>query len=239
MKVGMIQSNYLPWRGYFDFIDDVDTFVIYDDVQYTRKDWRNRNRIKTPNGIQWITVPVNYSQSEPTLIKDTKIDYVQPWQRKHIGRITQAYRETPYFGLYSEELFCLLMRDFCTISDLNIALIEWCMAKLEISVPLKLSGNIDATGGRNDRIIKILQTLGSTEYLVGPAARGYIDESLYKRAGIRLTYKSYEYKPYPQQFGGFDGSVSIIDLLFNCGPQSRNYLKSLSPNILASQCSLS
>lgn len=235
----MIQSNYLPWRGYFDFIDDVDIFVIYDDVQYTRKDWRNRNRIKSRADIQWITVPVNFSQSEPTLIKDAEIDYLQPWQRKHIGRITQAYRETPFFGSYSEELFDLIMREFSTISELNIELIKWCMAKLEIVVPLKLSWNLGSNGGRNDRIINILQQLGCTEYLVGPAARAYIDESLYSKAGIRLAYKSYDYKPYPQLFGRFDGSLSIIDLLFNCGPQSRNYLKSLSPNTLANQCSTS
>lgn len=235
----MIQSNYLPWRGYFDFIDDVDIFVIYDDVQYTRKDWRNRNRIKSGVDIQWITVPVSFSQSEPTLIKDAVIEHSQPWQRKHIGRITQAYGKTPYFGLYSDELFQLLLRDHRTISDLNIALIKWCMEKLEIAVPLKLSWNIDTAGGRNERIINILQKLGATEYLLGPAARAYIDETLYSKAGIRLTYKSYEYKPYPQPVGRFDGSLSIIDLLFNCGPQARKYLKSLSPNTLADQCSTS
>jgi len=226
----MIQSNYLPWRGYFDFIDDVDIFVIYDDVQYTRKDWRNRNLIKTADGTKWITVPVKFSQKKPTLIKDTEIDFNQPWQRKHIGNITQAYRKAPFFELYSPELFSLLQESYRTISELNIALIRWCMEKFCIDVPLVSSSTFSTAGGRSERIVDLIKQLGGSEYLVGPAAKAYINEKLFEKEGIRLLYKSYRYPPYKQQFGPFEGLVSAIDLLFNCGVDARRYLKSLSPN---------
>ncbi len=229
----MIQSNYLPWRGYFDFIDDVDVFVIYDDVQYTRNDWRNRNKIKTSKGLQWITVPVTYSHAAPTLILDSKIDYRRAWHRKHIGSLTQEYRNAPYFDMYSDELFSLINGSLRTISELNVSLIRWAMDKLSINSTIKYSQNFTLAGDRNERIIKLLKQLGCTEYLLGPAARAYVDEEAYQREGIRLTYKSYSYPDYPQQYGKFEGAVTVVDLLFNCGPDSRNFLKSQEPNIRA------
>ncbi len=231
MKVGMIQSCYMPWRGYFDFIDDVDVFVIYDDVQYTRKDWRNRNRIKTADGTRWVTVPVHFSHNDKITIEEAKIDYGQAWQRKHTGTILQAYRSAPYFKDYAEPLFAHLNAGYETISQLNVALIAWCMERLGIEVPLRHSCEFAGAGDRNERILSILGELGCSEYLVGPAARSYIDEGAYRHAGIALSYKSYDYKPYPQLHGDFDGSVSVIDLLFNCGPTAREYLKSRTANI--------
>lgn len=230
MKVGMIQSCYLPWRGYFDFIDDVDLFVIYDDVQYTRKDWRNRNRIKTAGGTRWITVPVQFSQNDKVNIQDAKIDYSQAWQRKHIGSITQAYRSAPYFDAYADEVFDILGQNFETISQLNVALTSWGMEKLDIRVALRHSSEFVGGGDRNDRIMGILKDLGCSEYLVGPAASAYIDEAAYRREGVRLSYKVYTYDAYPQLHGAFDGAVSIVDLIFNCGPDARRFLKSTAPN---------
>lgn len=233
MKIGMIQSCYLPWRGYLDFIDDVDLFVIYDDVQYTRKDWRNRNRIKTVAGSRWITVPVHFSHNDKTRIQDAKIDYGQAWQRKHVGSITQAHRGTPYFSKYADPLFAHINSGYETISQLNVALIGWCMEQLEINVPIRLSSEFSVAGDRNERILAILKELGCQDYLVGPAARSYIDEDAYRREGIGLSYKTYDYEPYPQLHGPFDGSVSVIDLLFNCGPDARLYLKSTQANVSA------
>jgi hypothetical protein len=229
----MIQSCYLPWRGYFDFIDEVDIFVIYDDVQYTRKDWRNRNRIKTAAGTRWVTVPVHFSQDDKTRIQDAKIDYGQAWQRKHTGTILQAYLGAPYFKDYAEPLFARINTVYETISQLNVALMAWCMEQLGIHVPLRHSSEFAGTGDRNERILSILSDLGCSEYLVGPAARSYIDEEAYRQSGIGLSYKSYDYEPYPQLHGAFDGSVSVIDLLFNCGPNARQYLKSRIPSISA------
>lgn len=233
LKVGMIQSCYLPWRGYFDLIDDVDLFVIYDDVQYTRKDWRNRNRIKTAAGTKWITVPVHFSQRQAVNIQDAKIDYGQTWQRKHIGNITQSYREAPFFNDYSEELFAHLNHRYETISQLNVALISWCMEKLNIHVPLRHASEFQGGGDRNGRIFAILKALECQEYLVGPAAQSYIDEAAYQREGIQLTYKAYKYLPYPQLHGDFDPGVSALDLLFICGPDARKFLKSTEQNIKA------
>ena len=226
----MIQSNYLPWRGYFDFIDDVDLFVIYDDVQYTRKDWRNRNKIKTVSGTQWITVPVIFSLKQPITVMEARVDYEQPWQRKHIGNIIQAYRNAPYLADYADELFAIIERRFATISELNIALIRWVMEKLDIQVPIDFSKRIKSGGDRNQRILNILHELGASEYLVGPKAQAYIDEEGYRQEGIALVYKSYNYMKYPQLHGPFEGAVTVLDLLFNCGPESRLYLKSTEAN---------
>ncbi len=229
----MIQSNYLPWRGYFDFIDDVDLFIVYDDVQYTRKDWRNRNKIKTSKGLQWLTVPVHYSQSSPVQIMDAEINYDGPWQRKHIGNIRQWYRDSPYFNRYSDELFSLINEHNRTISELNLSLIRWVMEKLNISTSIMFSSEIVSGGDRNERIINILKQLNCSAYLLGPAAKDYVDEEVYRRENIELHYKSYDYRPYQQLHGDFNGAVSIIDLIFNCGPNALELMKSQTPNARA------
>ena len=229
----MIQSNYLPWRGYFDFIDDVDLFVIYDDVQYTRKDWRNRNKIKTNKGTQWLTVPVHYSLSNPALIMHAEISYDEAWQRKHVGNILQWYKSAPYFNHYSDELFNQINGHNLTISELNISLIRWVMKILKISTPIIHSSEITSTGDRNERIIDILKQLNCSTYLLGPAAKDYVNEDAYRKENIELHYKTYDYLSYPQLQGDFNGAVSIIDLLFNCGPESRVLMKSQKPNIRA------
>lgn len=227
MKVGMIQSNYLPWRGYFDFVDDVDLFIFYDDVQYTHRDWRNRNKIKTNNGTNWITVPVIHNSN--TLINNAMIDYSQNWVDKHIKTISFAYSKAEYFSYYSDQLFELLSNKYKTISELNITLIKWIMSVLNIKTELRMSDEFGIDGDKYNRPLKILKKIGATKYLSGPAAKDYTDEEEFKRNGIILEYKSYDYPEYPQLWGGFEKNVSVIDLIFNCGPYSKNYLKSLSP----------
>jgi len=228
MKVGMIQSNYLPWRGYFDFIDDVDLFIFYDDVQYTPRNWRNRNRIKTPAGAQWLTVPVIHGRD--TLIQAARIDYSKRWVEKHIKTIEGAYNKAPHFTEYAEELFDLLRLPAATISELNIRLCRWLMQQFGIKTDLKKSADFDIAGDKYNRPLHILRTIGATGYLSGPAARPYTDPVLFHDAGIALEFKSYDYPPYPQLHGEFVPDVSAIDLLFNCGPESRRFLKSRMPN---------
>lgn len=225
MKVGVIQSNYLPWRGYFDLIDDVELFVFYDDVQYTKNDWRNRNRIKTAAGVQWLTVPVRHEHSAQ-LISETRLEDTQPWRRKHLRSIEQAYGAAPHFAAYFPEFATLLSRPYATIADLNHALIRWLMAQFGITTPIKHSHAYRLAGARGERLLDLLGQVGATRYLSGPSARAYLDADEFGRHGIQVEYKSYDYAPYPQLGGDFAGDVTALDLLFNTGPEARRHLKS-------------
>jgi len=224
MKVGIIQSNFLPWRGYFDFIREVDLFVLEDDLQYTKNDWRNRNRIKSPRGSEWITVPVSYKHTAQ-LIYDTPIDYGQPWARKMLNRIRESYRRAPYFESYFLELGELLLRPVASISELNIALIRWVCRHLEINTPLRFSQAYHPQGVKAERVIDILRKVGATAYLSGPAARNYIIPERFEQAGIQLEYKQYHYPEYEQLHPPYDPAVSVLDLLFMQGPNSKIYLE--------------
>lgn len=228
--VGMIQSNYIPWRGYFDFIDEVDVFIIYDDVQYTRKDWRNRNTINTANGPAWLTVPVTSSLTAPELIQDSLIVYSENWMRKHIGTVTSSYQKAPFFKPHAQGYFDILSAKHRTISELNVAIIRWAMEILGIKTPIGFSRDFDPQGDKTDRILDILNKMEATAYLVGPSAKNYIEVQKFKDAGIELEFKAYAYPEYPQIHGQFVGQVSVLDLIFNCGPDSRRYLKSTIAN---------
>lgn len=228
MKVGIIQSNYIPWRGYFDLMDDVDLFVFYDDVQYTGRDWRNRNRIKTSQGASWLSVPVRHGRD--TLIQDAEIDYNSRWVNKHVRTLTLAYEKAPFFEYYAQTFFDVLSRRYRTISELNIALCKSVMEKLEIDTKVLTSAEFDIDGSKYDRPLAILQHLGATSYLSGPAANSYIDADRYAAANIAVELKSYEYSTYPQLHGSFTPNLTILDLLFNCGDDSRDFLKSSGQN---------
>jgi hypothetical protein len=225
MKVGMIQPNFLPWRGYFDFIDDVDLFIIYDDVKYTHRDWRNRNKIKTNNGLKWISVPVIHNSN--TLINEALIDYSSRWVEKQIKTITLSYQNAKYFEVYSKELFNILMAKPKLLSELNYNLIKWIMKELEINTRLQFASEFKKTGSKFDKPLKILKLVGATEYLSGPTAKEYTEINKYNNANIKVEYKEYNYKEYPQLWGSFLPNVSILDLLFNCGDNSREFLKSI------------
>lgn len=230
MKVGIIQSNYIPWRGYFDFIDDVDLFIFYDDVQYSKHSWRNRNKIKTQNGLIWLTVPVLFSLNEGTLIQNAKIDYGSNWVNKHVDSIKFSYGKTPFYNVYSKDFFDILNQKFKTISELNVSINKWMLEKFDINTKIKMSSEFNSVGSKTDKLIDILTKAGATSYLSGPAAKGYLEVEKFENAGIGLEYKVYQYGEYPQRFGKFEPNVSALDLLFNCGDDSKNYLKSLKPN---------
>lgn len=226
MHVGIIQSNYIPWRGYFDFIDDVDLFVLLDDVQYSKGTWRNRNKVKLEQGSTWITVPVLFRLRDKTAIDETPIDYSRRWVQDHQALLTQAFKNTQFFEMYSGELFAILRQQHRTISELNVALIRWISNQLSIKTKIVLSRGLGAIGDKTDRVLEILSRVSATSYLSGRAAEGYLEIEKFRSAGIDLYYKEYDYCEYPQQFGPFDGVVTALDLLFNCGPGARRFLKS-------------
>ena len=224
MKVGIIQSNFLPWRGYFDFIRESDLFIIHDDLQYTKGDWRNRNKIKTSRGVEWITVPVRYHHTRQ-LIEETSVDYSSPWAQKMVNRIRETYGRAPYFELYFSELHDLLMKPAASISDLNLRLIKWVCCHLEIDTPIKMSHEYHPQGAKTERLIGILQQVQATTYLSGPAAQTYLIPQLFEQAGIRLKYKQYNYPEYEQLCPPFEAAVSVIDLLFMKGKEAISYME--------------
>src|SRR5258706_4784611 len=224
MKVGIIQSNFLPWRGYFDFIREVDLFIIHDDLQYTKGDWRNRNKIKTSLGSEWITVPVNYRHTNQ-LIEETAIDYSIPWGKKMLNRIRAAYRLAPFLDVYFSELSELLLEPAESISDLNVRLIHWACHHLKIDTPIKFSREFHPSGPKTERLIGILNQINARVYLSGPAAQSYLVPDLLEGEGIQLEYKKYDYPEYLQLYPPFDPYVSIVDLFFMMGDKAPAYLE--------------
>ena len=232
MRVGIIQSSYIPWRGYFDFIDSVGLFIFHDDLQYTKGDWRNRNKIKTSQGWRWLSVPVHYRNTSQ-LICETEIDYSKKWQRSHINNFKANYSKSPFFEDALELLEEGLTYADPTISQLNIRLIKLICAYLQITTPLVMSSDYCVSGEKTERLINLLNKAGATVYLSGPTAKGYLDENLFRENGTRLEYKTYDYPPYPQLWGEFVGTVTVLDLIANTGPEARRFLKSITPNEIA------
>ena len=224
MKVGIIQSNFLPWLGYFDFIRETDLFIIHDDLQYTKGDWRNRNKIKTPRGVEWITVPVHYRNTSQS-IEETPVDSSSLWARRMLNRIRESYRRAPCFEPYFSELTDLLTQPAVSISDLNLRLIHWVCRSLEIDTPIKMSREYHPQGVKTERLIGILTQVNASTYLSGPAAQAYLIPEMFEQAGIRLEYKQYNYPEYEQLYPPFVLGVSVIDLLFMKGKDARFYLE--------------
>ncbi|MEC9413351.1 MAG: WbqC family protein [Pseudomonadota bacterium] len=229
MRVGIIQSCYIPWRGYFDFIDSVDLFIFHDDLQYTKGDWRNRNRIKTLKGMSWLTVPVHYYKVEQ-LILNTEIDYSRPWPKKHLAQIQANYRCAPYISDVIDIMSTTNIRKFQTISELNIFLIKQICHYLNITTPLILSSELKVNGKKTERLIEILKKVNASTYLSGRSADDYLEKSMFIENGISLEYKAYDYPEYGQLWNGYHAGLSIIDLIANQGPGARDFISSLSPN---------
>ncbi|OQW46796.1 MAG: hypothetical protein A4S09_02495 [Proteobacteria bacterium SG_bin7] len=228
--LGIIQSNYIPWRGYFDFINSVDLFVIYDCLQYTKFDWRNRNMIKYDKGTRWISVPVDASRDRGDTVENTVIKYHTPWIDEHIRWLKLSYEKAPFFKTYIGEFEEILRNRYHTISQLNLALLRWVCGHLGITTQLRLSSEVNPEGVKTDRLLDIMKKFGGTHYLSGPAAKDYIQLEKFQEAKISLTYKSYSYPNYPQLHGDFVGAVTILDLMFNCGPESHKYINTLKEN---------
>lgn len=225
IKVAILQSNYIPWKGYFDLIAAVDKFILYDDMQYTRRDWRNRNKIKTPQGIQWITVPVKSKGKFHQSIKDTELDGTA-WREMHWKTLILNYKNAPCFKEISSLLEVLYERDYKTISHLNLAFIEVICKYLGISTKIEKSCDYSLAEGNTHRLVDLCKQSGASEYISGPAAKDYISPSAFSEAGIDLSWFNYEgYPEYPQLWGDFVHGVSILDLLFNCGKDSPNYMR--------------
>ena len=224
-RVAIVQSSYIPWKGYFDLIASADEFVLLDEVQYTKRDWRSRNRIKTANGPLWLSVPVEVKGRYEQRMCDTRVADRQ-WAEKHWRTIRASYARAPHFRRYQDELECLFtdaLHD--RLSDVNHALIAGLCRILGIGTPLTWSMDYKAEGDRTGRLVSICRQAGATEYLSGPAAKTYIDEAQFSAAGITVMYADYSrYPEYPQLYPPFDHHVTVIDLLVHTGSEARTFM---------------
>ncbi len=224
-KIAILQSNYLPWKGVFDMMHQVDVFVFEDDVQYTKQDWRNRNKVLTPNGTKWITVPVKKGNDTSQLICDIEIANNENWQTKHINMFKNYYRKAPYFQDYEWILEGIYVNNkWIKLSELNIYVNKLIAKLLDINVKFQYSTELNIKNKKDDRIINICEKLNATHYLSGPAAKDYIVPEKFEKAGIELEYIKYEYPKYKQLYEPFNHYVTILDLLFNCGPDAPYYI---------------
>lgn len=224
-KVVVLQSNYLPWKGYFDLISRADVFIFYDDVQFTKNDWRNRNKIKTPRGPEWISIPCGTNLRR--LILEVEIEKPD-WQKDHWNRICLNYEAAPFFEEYRPyfEAF-FLGKAWKNLSELNQYLIKGISRDfLKLKTQFESSVDYHPEGVRLERLLDVLKKSGATEYFSGPSAKAYIDEQAFRDAGIKISWMDYGHYPeYLQRYPPFTHEVSIIDLLFNEGPESIRYIR--------------
>jgi hypothetical protein len=222
MRIAVLQPSYLPWLGYFDQIARVDAFVFYDDVQYDRDGWRNRNRIKTtgPEGWQWLTVPVLLKGKHGAAIRDVQINNADTWKRKHLAAIGQWYRRAPFRDAVMPLFTELLEAEWSGLSDLCIEAVRRISAYLGIRTSFHRSSELGVEGDRVERLVKLCAHFQADEYLSGDSAENYIKPEAFSERGIRVMYQRYSHPVYPQLYGDFVSHLSIVDLLFNVGPDS-------------------
>lgn len=220
------QSNYIPWKGYFDNIAQCDCFVIYDDMQFTKRDWRNRNYISTPNGLSLLTIPVSVKGKYFQKINETLISSPD-WNKTHWAKIDSIYKQSPFY----REIAPLIKdwyytANFKSLTEINIHFLKLICDFLGIKTLFYDSRDFELAKEKNERLIGIIKSLEGTNYYTGPAAKNYIDENLFNSNGIEITYFNYSnYPEYHQNNPIFQHGVSIIDLIFNTGWDCKKYLK--------------
>ncbi|MFC1511846.1 WbqC family protein [Candidatus Latescibacterota bacterium] len=219
-RVAILQSCYIPWKGYFDIIGSVDEFVLYDEVQYTKQDWRNRNRIKTPRGLRWLTIPVKSKGRFAQKISDTIIDSPD-WAKRHLDTIIHYYASAPHFQPMIDDLRALYetVREKQYLSEVNRHFLVSIAAWLGLTTVITDSKDYELIGDRNERLVNICLQAGATEYLCGTAAKTYLDVARFNDAGITVRWMDYRgYREYSQLYSPpFVHEVSILDLLLNVG----------------------
>ena len=228
MKIAIVQSNYIPWKGYFDLINMSDKFILLDDVQYTKRDWRNRNIIKTVNGLKWITIPVKvkdkyFQKTNVTEVSEKK------WGIKHWKMLSHTYSKTLYFKKY-HEIFEELYLNIKSIllSEINFNFITTINYLLGINTEILWSHDFQImSSDKSEKIVKLCKAVGGTEYITGPAAKNYINKDLFDQKNISITWMNYSnYPRYRQINGEFVHGVSILDLIFNEGKNAPKFMKS-------------
>ncbi|MBI3926747.1 MAG: WbqC family protein [Armatimonadetes bacterium] len=224
MKLVVLQPSYLPWLGYLDQYHWADAFVLYDDVQYDKNGWRNRNRILTAQGVQWLTVPVRLKGQDFPPIRQVPINNQDRWPKKHVETLRQAYSRSRYFEMVFPPIERVLARPWELLVDLDVAMLKALVELLGMPWKGVLASELEVPGRQTDRLVGICRQLGATEYLTGDAARDYLDEQAFSEAGVRVHWHGYEHPCYRQRNEEFVPYLSVVDLLFHHGPESLEIL---------------
>lgn len=234
--IGILQPVYLPWMGYFEQIAYVDQFIFMDDAQYTKHDWRNRNRIKTANGSIWLTVPIKRAPLG-TMINRIEINYQQSWIKKHLHSIEYAYRKRPYFQPLFNDMREVLESRPTRLVDLDVKMIELICKYLDISTPVGFSSEVprdkakrdifdsEKNSVKNNRVLEICKYYNAKVFYEGQRGSDYIDTELFHQHGIEVVFQDYQHPRYQQAFGEFIPYQSTIDLVMNTGPEASMILK--------------
>ena len=224
MRIGILQPGYLPWMGFFEQLYRCDIFVIYDDVQYDKHGWRNRNRIKTPQGAQWLTVPVLTKGKNKPMTGDVLIDNNEAWAKKHLRTIEQNYGKAPFFAAIFPICEEILSGAWTKLIDLNMNFIYAFMEFLNVKREIVFSSSLEIEGSRIQKLINICRHFGADTFYEGASGKNYIEEKSFLDAGIKVSYQEYRHPVYQQLYGDFISHLSIVDLLFNHGKDSLSIL---------------
>ncbi|MDA7977419.1 MAG: WbqC family protein [Pirellulales bacterium] len=219
---GILQPSFLPWLGYIAQIHRADTFVLYDDAQFDKNSWRNRNRIKTAAGIKWLTVPVKATLG--TTIRDVRVENSRNWARKHVSSIQQSYAKAAYFAEHEDLLHKIYDQDWDFLLDLNVFALREILKRLGLERTILFSSELQVEGRATERLVNICREIGANHFFEGAAGRDYIDQRVFDQHDITLEYQDYQHPTYQQPHGEFASHLSIIDLLLNCGPRSLEIL---------------
>jgi hypothetical protein len=225
VRICIIQSCYIPWKGFFDLIGRCDEYVVYDSAQYVKRHWHNRNRIKTADGVQWLTIPVTAKGRFEQPIDQVEIE--KPWADKHWRTLELAYQQAPFFEQFAPAVKAWYERaDKQTrLTDVNAIFLQGIAGLLGLKTGIVRDTVYPSRGGKTERLLEIARAARADRYLSGPSARAYLDESLFASAGITVEWMDYEgYLEYPQLHGGFEQAVTVLDQLFNTGPEARRFL---------------
>jgi WbqC-like protein family len=224
-RLAVVQSSYIPWKGYFDLIHAVDEFVLFDDVQFTRRDWRNRNRIKTKNGVRWLTIPLAVKGHYHAPIKDMRV--ADPtWGERHWRQLRDSYGKASGFRRLADRFEALYLGGGDErLSLINRRFIDEVCSILEIDTRLSWSTDYTLQAGRNQRLLDLCLQAGATTYVSGPSARAYLDVELFRQSGVDVVFFDYAgYPHYEQPFPPFEHTVSVLDLLFCTGDDAPRYM---------------
>ncbi len=223
MLIAIHQPQYLPWLGYLDKIDKADVFVILDNVQFKKNEWQNRNRIKTAQGCQWITVPVLYRF--PEKINEVRINNKENWGRKHLQAFITNYSKSPCYENYISFFEDIFSRNWEHLVDINVEIIKFLISTLDLKTRLVMASDLELREEPTERLIDICKTLGSQKYLAGKDGNKYMNLELFDKEGIEVIFQDFKHPVYNQLFGDFEPYMSAIDLLFNCGDKSLEILR--------------
>jgi hypothetical protein len=225
ITIGILQPSYLPWLGFFEQIYRSDVFVIYDDVQYDKDGWRNRNRIKTPNGIQWLTVPVHIKFEDKPLIYEVKIDNSTNWRIKHLRSIKQNYSKAPFYKNYIDIFEEAYSQEWEYLIDINMYFILKLVEALGMKdKKIVRSSFLNIKGDRIQRLVNLCKLFNANLFYEGSAGKNYINVQDFAKHGIKVEFQDYKHPIYNQLYGDFISHLSIIDLLFNHGDKSLSIL---------------